>query len=181
MKKLCTAFIFVLMGYSLPAYSVDGINIDLGSGEESATLVGVSAKWNWDSQWFNEGDWYVGGYWELGAGYWDGKSGEHRNSEITHIGVTPVFRLTRHNAYSNGVKPFFEGAIGFHLMSDDKFGDKDLGTEFTFGDHISGGIQFGEQQKHELSLRLQHFSNAGLDSSNPGINFGMLRYGYNFQ
>lgn len=165
---------------SQPAWAVDGINIDLGSGDESSTLVGVSVKWNWDAQWFSEGDWYVGGYWEAGAGYWDGDRGEYSNSDIFHAGVTPVFRLTRHKPYSNGVKPFFEGAVGLHVMSDDKLGDKDFGTKFAFGDHISGGIQFGDQLKHELSLRIQHFSNAGLNDSNPGIDFGVLRYGYNF-
>ena len=180
MRKLYTVIAAILLNASLPVQAADGVNIDLGSGDESSTLVGVSAKWNWDSQWFTEGDWYVGGHWEAGVGYWDGDRGEHSNSDIVHVGVTPVFRLARHEPYPNGVKPFFEGAIGFHVMSDDKFGDKDFGTEFAFGDHISAGVQFGDQQKHELSLRMQHFSNAGLNDSNPGINFGVVRYGYNF-
>jgi hypothetical protein len=76
--------------------------------------------------------------------------------------------------------PFLEGAIGFHLLSDDNFGDKDLGAQFAFGDHIAAGIRFGDRHAHELSLKLQHFSNAGLRDENPGVNFGMVRYGYHF-
>ena len=138
-KKLIQTIFVLFLTYSLPGHAVDGVNFDLGGGDESTTQLGVSAKWNWDAKWFTEGDWYVGGYWELGAGHWDGDSGRHRNDNITHIGITPVFCLTRHDKLANGVKPFFEGAIGFHLMSDDKIGDKDLGGNFTFGDHISAG------------------------------------------
>ena len=183
MKIFCgqvTAAMVVFLLFNLPVYAVDGINIELGSGEERSTLLGVSAKWNWDAEWLNEGDWYVGGYWEAGAGYWDGERGKYSNSDIVHAGVTPVFRLTRHNPYPSGVKPFVEGAIGVHVLSDDKFGDKDLGTELIFGNHLAAGVQFGEQQKHELSLRMEHYSNAGLDDDNPGIDFGVVRYGYNF-
>jgi len=117
--------------------------------------------------------------WILGAGHWNGKSGKERNDSITHVGVTPVFRLTRHQKLANGAMPFFEASIGAHIMSDDKIGDKDLGGNFIFGDQISGGAQFGNNLQHELSLRLQHYSNAGLHSSNPGINFAGLRYTYN--
>ena len=180
-KKLIRLLFLLLPAYSLTAMAVDGMNVDLGAGDESATQIGGSVKWNWDSRWFTEGDWYVGGYWEAGIAHWDGDSGKHRNDNITLIGVTPVFRLTRHNKLDNGMKPFFEGAIGFHLMSDDKIGDKDLGGNFTFGDHISGGAQFGDRLQHELSLRLQHFSNAGIYSDNQGMNFATIRYGYNFE
>ena len=180
MKKLLLTSVFLLLlNTSVTVFAVDGVSVDLGGGDESTTLVGVSAKWNWDSKWFTDGDWYVGGYWELGAGHWNGKSGRERNDSITHVGITPVFRLTKHQTSANGTKPFFEAAVGAHIMSDDKIGDKDLGGNFIFGDQISGGVQFGNNLQHELALRLQHYSNAGLSSSNPGINFLGLRYTYN--
>ena len=174
------AVFFLLSSSSSGVFAIDGIDIDLAGGDESSTVVGASVKWNWDKQWFSNGDWYVGGYWELGAGHWDGDSGEHRNSSITHAGITPVFRLARHKRLANGAMPFIEGAIGFHLMSDDKIGDKDLGGAFTFKDHLSAGVQFGTNLEHELSLRAQHFSNADLHNSNPGFNTIGLRYGHNF-
>lgn len=180
-KRISLATVFLLLlSNSLGASAVDGVDIDLADGDEGSTVVGASVKWNWDKQWLTDGDWYVGGYWELGAGHWNGDSGEHRNSSITHAGITPVFRLTRHNRLANGAMPFLEGAIGFHLMSDDKIGDKDLGGSFTFKDHLSAGVQFGTGLEHELSVRLQHFSNLNLYGSNPGFNTIGLRYGHNF-
>lgn len=168
------------MLFSSAVLAVDGVDVQLGGGDESTTVVRASARWNWDKRWFTEGDWYVGGYWELGAGYWDGDSGKYRNGDISHIGITPVFRLIKKEKLANGSKPFFEGAIGLHVMSDDKIGDNDLGGDFTFADHIAAGLQFGDRLEHEVSLRLEHFSNGGLYDDNDGMNFATLRYGYNF-
>ncbi|TNF99338.1 MAG: acyloxyacyl hydrolase [Gammaproteobacteria bacterium] len=180
-QGICSIFLGLVTLFCGHAQAVDGIAIDLGSGDESSDVIGASVRWNWEKKWFTDGEWYVGGYWEAGIGHWDGKSGEHSNDNITHVGVTPVFRLQRHQPLSNGTIPFFEGAIGFHVMSDDKIGDKDLGTNFAFGDHVAAGIQFGGQRQYELSARLRHFSNCGLDDSNPGMNFGEVRFGYLFR
>ena len=35
---------------------------------------------------------------------------------------------------------------------------------------------FGARGEHEVSLRLQHFSNAGIKHPNPGETFVRLRY-----
>ena len=62
MKIFCgqvTAAMVVFLLFNLPVYAVDGINIELGSGEESSTLLGVS-------------------------GYWDGERGKYSNSDIVH-------------------------------------------------------------------------------------------------
>ena len=178
MKNLLLVMLIALSLHSSSLFAVDGIHVGLGSGDESTSAIEAAAKWNWDSRWFDEGDWYVGGYWELGAGHWDGKRGKYRNADITHIGVTPVFRLIRQDSLANGVKPFVEAGIGLHLMSDDKIGDKDLGGEFAFANQLGIGAQFGGQ--HEVSVHIQHYSNAGMYDSNPGFDFGTIRYGYNF-
>jgi lipid A 3-O-deacylase len=55
-------------------------------------------------------------------------------------------------------------------------GHKLFSTEFNFGDHIGVGYQFGGRRQHALMVRLQHFSNAGIEHPNPGENFVQLRY-----
>jgi hypothetical protein len=40
------------------------------------------------------------------------------------------------------------------------------------------GRMFGAERQHELVLRLEHFSNAGIDHPNPGENFVQLRYAH---
>jgi len=49
-----------------------------------------------------------------------------------------------------------------------------------FGDHIALGLRLGDRQEHELQLRVEHFSNAGLRKPNPGENFGQVRYVWRF-
>ena len=49
-----------------------------------------------------------------------------------------------------------------------------------FGDHIALGLRLGARQEHELQLRVEHFSNAGLRKPNPGENFGQVRYVWRF-
>ncbi len=48
------------------------------------------------------------------------------------------------------------------------------------GDHLAAGWQFGPRRDHELTLRIQHFSNAGIRHPNPGENFVQLRYARRF-
>lgn len=47
-------------------------------------------------------------------------------------------------------------------------------------DSLGLGVSLGAQRQHELLLRLQHVSNAGLKQPNPGLNFLQLRYALHF-
>ncbi|KDD61989.1 lipid A 3-O-deacylase domain protein [Bordetella bronchiseptica OSU553] len=38
------------------------------------------------------------------------------------------------------------------------------------------GYRFGPERAYEVSLRVQHFSNAGIKKPNPGENFMFLRF-----
>jgi lipid A 3-O-deacylase len=49
-------------------------------------------------------------------------------------------------------------------------------SQFQFRDHIGVGRRWGEAGRHDLSLRFEHFSNAGIERPNPGINRVALRY-----
>ena len=79
---------------------------------------------------------------------------------------------------ANGVKPFVEAGIGLPPMSEDRIGDKGLGGELIFANQIGVGAQVAGQ--HEVSVHIQHYSNADMYDSNPGFDFGTIRYSYNF-
>jgi hypothetical protein len=49
-------------------------------------------------------------------------------------------------------------------------------TRFNFGDHLAVGLRFGPRGEHGVALRLQHFSNGGIEKPNPGEDFLQLRY-----
>lgn len=78
-----------------------------------------------------------------------------------------------------GDTPFeFRTGGGATLMSRYKYGDEDLGGAFQFASHI--GLEYRFLERLSGFARLQHISNAGIYSKNPGVNlmaFG-LRYAF---
>ncbi len=63
-------------------------------------------------------------------------------------------------------------------MSEDEYGDEDLGTKFAFTSHIALTYRFWD----ELSarFRVQHMSNASLSDEKPGVNMIMFGLHYAF-
>ena len=76
---------------------------------------------------------------------------------------------------------FLEAGVGLSLTSVlYQTQAKRFSTRFNFGTHLGLGRNFGTRGEHELSLRVEHFSNAGIRHPNPGENFVQLRYVYRF-
>lgn len=77
---------------------------------------------------------------------------------------------------------FVEGSLGGEVHTGElktKSSHKQaLGCRFLFRESVSFGVQVTET--HSLSLMLDHASNAGLSSHNPGLTSIGLRYGYRF-
>jgi lipid A 3-O-deacylase len=72
---------------------------------------------------------------------------------------------------------FVEAGVGLNFVATRyRAGDRRFSTRLNFGDHIALGLRFGERRQHELQLRVEHFSNAGLRKPNPGEDFGQVRY-----
>jgi hypothetical protein len=160
------------------AHAVDGSSVEIGFGNENTETARVGLQWKWDSRWLEERAWTLGGYWDLQVGRWSGplRPGR-REQDVWDIGITPVFRLER--GTRTRVWPFFEAAIGFHLLSDLRINsERSFSSHYQFGDHIAAGVRFGDANRYEMSLRLQHLSNGGITSPNPGINFLQLRLAY---
>jgi hypothetical protein len=64
------------------------------------------------------------------------------------------------------------------IISDHTFGDEDFGGPFQFTSHI--GLDYYFTRHFMMGYRLQHMSNAGIYSPNPGVNIHMLAVGYRF-
>lgn len=132
-------------------------------------VVGVTRDWPWEKE-FSFGR--ASGYWEVSLGRWHS---EGRGSHwVGQVGLTPVLRI-QPRTWSEGW--FIEGGIGANLLFPIYHSEKKrFSTVFNFGDHIAVGKRFGDKQQHELALRLQHFSNGGIEEPNPGEDFLQLRY-----
>ena len=173
-----TAWILAALLFSGKVFALDGMSIEYGHGY-SANMGRVTALWNFDRKWFDNGDWMVTGFWEASIGAWRGHSAQGNNQTVADIGVTPVFRFQQRKL--SGVAPYLEGAVGFHLISPTFiYTNRHFSTAFQFGDHIGFGLRFGDRHQFDLGYRYQHLSNADIKKPNQGINFSQVRFTYHF-
>ncbi|HCI14102.1 MAG: hypothetical protein A2063_06445 [Gallionellales bacterium GWA2_60_142] len=176
MKKLALLLVGVL--FSCNVHALDSVFVEYGNGD-SADMARIGAGWDWDKQWFTDGDWLVTGSWEASVGTWRGNSVVGNNQTITDIGITPVFRLQQKNMGS--FAPYAEAAIGFHMIAPTFiYANRQFGSSFQFGDHLGVGVRFGEHKQFDLAYRFQHLSNGGIKQPNQGINFNQVRFAYHF-
>lgn len=161
----------------VPAFAAHGSSADrtafvqAGVAEGTQALVaGVTRAWAYERP---LGSGTLTGYWEVSFGRWSSESDEGRSTSawVTQLGVTPVWRWN-----AAGQDWFVEAGIGANLLLPIyRSRDKRFSTAFNFGDHVAVGRRFAQWQGLEVALRLQHFSNAGIDSPNPGADFLQLR------
>lgn len=64
------------------------------------------------------------------------------------------------------------------LMSEDEYGDEDLGGPLAFTHHV--GMTWDFTDRLGVFGRIQHMSNAGLYGDNPGVNMIMFGGAYRF-
>jgi hypothetical protein len=177
-----TAFIVGVVALAIPARSaIAGDSLTLapaaafvqaGYGDQhtDAYLVGVTwyLPWHFD---FSAGTLAASVGASIGRWRTVGSRGD-TTAWPTQLGVTPVLRLypslAPHWFVEIGVGPNYIVPL-FHS------GEKRFSTEFNFGDHFAIGRRFGTS---EVSLRVEHFSNAGIDHPNPGENFVQVRYSF---
>ncbi len=158
----------VLLCASCSAQALDSFSLEAGHGSHETNMAGVGLQWQGHTKWFEHTNWHIAHYLELTFGGWNAEE-----DTVYDLGFTPVFRFVR----SRG-QPYFEAAIGFHVLSDLDFKDGvQTSTHFQFGDHIGAGFVHG---RYDFGVRLQHLSNGGLKPPNPGINFAVLRLAYHF-
>lgn len=140
-----------------------------------AVTIGVTLPWNsWRSELLG-GE--LRGHWDINLSRWS-FNGVAGYSHINVLGVTPTLRLRPDQGRSAW---FWEAGVGATL-ADDRYRttEKEFSTRFNFASHVGLGVNFGAQRQHELSVRVQHVSNAGIKHPNPGENFVQLRYGMHF-
>lgn len=144
----------------------------IGDQQTQATVAGATwtLPWHYD---FSAGT--LGAYVEAAVGRWH--TDEHYgdiNAWPTQISAVPNIRF-----YPSRASNWFVeiGAGPSYIVPLFKTGNKSFSTEFNFDNHFSIGRELGPS---EVSLRLEHFSNAGISHPNPGEDFGEVRYAYRF-
>lgn len=178
MKKLSLA---VLACAALSAHAADwrptSFFADVGLADNSTRSASVGLAWAWDwrtSLWGGE----VTAQTEAYISHWNARHVAGGRQSLTQIGLVPVFRLRFDQGRSDW---FVEAGIGVSMLDKEyRIPGKRFSTEFNFHDTVGVGRSFGPKRESDLSLRLTHFSNAGIDKPNPGENFLQLRYSRKF-
>ena len=175
-----TAVLGSLLGGNTFAQAVqnNAIYLQYGQAKHSANswALGVTLPWkNWN---YSLGSGLVTGYWDIWGGQWSGDyQGGSRSTWV--IGAKPTLRWRA----DQGQSPWFaEAGLGVSYAVNHRYlaDQKDFSTRYNFATHIGVGYLFGEQLKSEISLRLEHHSNAGIKHPNPGENFLQIRYARHF-
>jgi lipid A 3-O-deacylase len=144
----------------------------IGAGDQETTAYLLGATW--DLPWRRD---YrvvsVAGYFEGAFGRWTTHKPHTDSAWPTQLDLTPVLRL-RPMTLPNY---FLELGVGAnYIVPVFDTGRKRFSTEFNFGDHVGVGRTFSGHHPSELAVRLEHFSNAGIEHPNPGENFLQVRY-----
>jgi hypothetical protein len=160
-------------------WTPDGAFVQLGSAQGGDTrTAGVGLIWPWQTSWPLWGG-RLGGSTEVGLAGWRSTDVPGRGDlDLAQATLVPTLRWRADEGRSAW---FGEAGIGLSVASRIyESRDKRFSTAFNFADHIGIGRSFGPQQQHELVLRYEHVSNAGIKHPNPGENFVQLRYAFYF-
>ena len=168
MKRLyCLAAIAAaFMGQSVIAEAA-GVELSVGQTGESTMTYRLGLQFDWDKSWLQSDVGRLTGYWSGGYTYWAGRHGSSNNS----LSFSPV--LVYEFAGQN-VKPYVEAGIGVAVFSGTRVEDQQLGTSFLFEDRLGFGLHFAGG--HEVGVRATHYSNAGLNDVNSGVESYALHY-----
>jgi lipid A 3-O-deacylase len=153
-----------------------GAFVQGGVAEQGAYSATAGLLWPW--AWKREA---LGGEFtgitEAYVSHWSGRGATQRKG-FTQVGLVPMLRYR----FSGGRSDWFvEAGIGVSGMDSlYRTRHKQFSGTFNFVDVISAGRSFGAQRHQELSLRVTHYSNAGIKKPNPGENFMQLRYAHMF-
>jgi len=177
-KRISRLFIpLILMVWASTAFALDSISFTAGAvgRPSSVKLFRLGGQWDWNKQWFKNGDWFLGGYFDASAAYlYSNGDSDGDNRSIGVFSFEPMFRYQRLSREAYSFNPFIEGGVGPALITSTRFADKSLSTAYQFDDRIGAGARFGEKQQYEIAFHYQHYSNASIKRPNQGIDIKLV-------
>ena len=168
MKRLffLAALAATALGQNLTAQAA-GLEFGVGHTSESTMTYRLGLKFDWDKSWLQSDVGRLTGYWDGAYTYWEGDKSSASNS----LSFSPVLV---YEFAGERVKPYVEAGIGVALFSHTEVEGNKLGTAFQFEDRIGFGLRFAGG--HEIGVRATHYSNAGISSTNDGVESYALHY-----
>jgi len=173
MKKILF-FVMLIVVFFTKANANDeqyGISVNMGiSNDIEIYRIGVQKPF--DGSIFEFENFTIEGFHELGFNYWMGE----RNN-IHALSYSPVFKFLPTYYQYKKYQPYIDLGIGIALASDTKIDNRNLSSAFLFEDRISLGLT---HDVWDFYFRYMHYSNAGLQTPNEGIDIYLLGFNYSF-
>jgi hypothetical protein len=157
-----------------PAWRPDATFVQVGGGSSNDTWS-VGTQWDWHRHWEPGESWLLSGRWTLSAGRLRALTSWRNNDAAwyTKIGFAPTVRLVnqRHDRWY--LELGFGPAV---LMPVYVSRERTFSTVFNFENRVAAGMLLGSRGQHDLSISLDHISNADIEQPNPGLNQYSVRY-----
>lgn len=171
-----------LLAATGPALAVDfqpdAVSLEAGFGKNGTRMAGVGLGWDWDFERMRRKA-ELTAHTELLVNRWRYDAVGGGSDLLTQLVVLPSLRMR----LDRGASPWFiELGIGASYMDRNyETPRKRFVTRWNFYDMLGiGHTVGGPEGRHEVGLRWNHNSNAGLKNPNPGENFLQLRYVHRF-
>lgn len=168
----------LLLGLSsTQTMAIDRLSVGIGGNYLDNDLydIRLGLQWLWDMPLWQWRNWQLGGYWEVSYNYLRVPDPAPSLNHDTHIwAITPVFVLAPRS--QGNWSPYIEVAIGAAYLSDKEIAGRATGSHYQFEDRASLGVRFGQAQQYDVNLRFMHYSNANIESPNPGYDLLMLNF-----
>jgi len=170
-------FVAGLVVLAAPVVHAADLALIGGYGNEVSVAAAAIRMNDWKT-WKPGGRWNyaLSGEWQIGK--WNAQPTDGGSSSIVDGSFTSVLRMRP--AEDSRSARYMEFGFGLHLLSDDRIGERRLGTQFQFGEFFGVGTQLGADRRYAIGLRIQHVSNGSISKDNDGVTFGEIVARYSF-
>jgi hypothetical protein len=175
LRRILCAAAFVVLGQ--PVVHAADLALIGGYGDEVAVAAAAIRMKDW-KVWKPGGRWNyaLSGEWQIGK--WSAQQTDAGPSSIVDGSFTSVLRMRP--AEDSRSARYMEFGFGLHMLSDHQIGERQLGTNFQFGEFFGVGTQLGADRRYALGLRVQHVSNGSISKENAGVTFVEIVARYSF-
>jgi lipid A 3-O-deacylase len=137
----------------------------------------IAPRWDWGVEWLKQSPIRVTGYWEAGLGNW--QAFEHHvggNDSLWIVSGSEIFQFWLGPVNKTRNALFLEFGIGPGYLTSDELGSRDFGGHWQFEDKFGAGVNFGTTRPLQLIYRYYHYSNAGFQPPNNGLDLHTLAF-----
>ncbi len=152
----------------ITSLSSDDIFFGVGVGPDGISAARFAKKYDKGKLF----DTSINKFSEIGVNFWDGDTG-NSNSESSNLSISYSGILSK--SFSNNF--FLSSGMGIAILSDDKIGNRNLGTSLQFESRFGFGYKTTNTAS---SLNIFHYSNAGTANDNSGVNILMINLSHLF-